>query len=656
MTRQPPSPPFPRNIWFALTLALLGLFTACEDTTVATDPAPVEPAPVPTVAFAQVGSPVITVVEFTGNPSRDASGSGDFNAYDTYVVGDEIRIDVKFNEPVVVTGGGDVRLRLDLGTDDATPGNSRRTLTHPRMFNGGRTMRFSYAVTSSDLDPDGVWVQTDASNRVVFEPHDDQRVVSAASCADTCVNADLTKSGLPTTGNPKKMVDGSASASGPRPSSATVDGKTATLIFDSVLDKSYANNFDLGFFFSLQGGYSHIYGGVGVNQHARAVSVSDSTVTLTFSRGALAGETVTLNYWYMDPMRPLRDTIGNFAPPIQDFPVTNVTGGAAGPVPVRSWLDGSSLRIRFAGDLDESSQPAGSAFQVRTEDPDGNGRAIAGTDTASVTGSEVAVTLAALDPNEKVVRASYAKPSANPLRGGGGDDVRSFDSLYVAPTYVGPPLTASFHGLPKAHDGARLFGFQIVFSEEFEGLRLTAFEAGALEVTNGRLVDVKRVTQGENRRVAVRVRPSSGEEMTLTLPGTTDCAAAGAICADDGRMLSGPVSATVTGPPLTAEFKGMPSTHNGKKLFGFVIVFSEEFEGLTLTGLKKALAVTNGRIVDVKRVTRGENRRVAVRVRPTSNDDITITLPAGSVSTASGRPLANTVSATVVGPGSEGDP
>ena len=106
----------------------------------------------------------------------------------------------------------------------------------------------------------------------------------------------------------------------------------------------------------------------------------------------------------------------------------------------------------------------------------------------------------------------------------------------------------AFHGLPKAHDGARLFGFQIVFSEEFEGLRLAAFDAGALEVTNGRLVDAKRVTQGENRRVAVRVRPSSGEEMTLTLPGTTDCAAAGAICANDGRMLSGPVSATVTGP------------------------------------------------------------------------------------------------------------
>ena len=644
-----------RNCCFTLTLALLGLFMACEDTTVATDPAPAEPAPqlpAPTGALhaTQVGTPVITVVEFTGNPSRDASGSGDFNAFDTYVEGDEIRIDVKFNEPVVVTGGGDVRLRLDLGPDDATPGNSRRTLTHPRMLNGGRWLRFSYAVTSSDLDPDGIWVQTDASNRVIFEPHDDQRVVSAASCADTCVDADLTKSGLPTTGNPKRKVDGSASASGPRPSSATVDGKTATLTFDAVVDNP--DNHNLAWFFSLHGGFNHFYGEIGTNQHPLRVSMSDSTLTMPFSRGALAGETVTLSYRYLEHKRPVRDTTGNYAPEIVDFPATNVTGGAAGPVPVRSWLDGSSLRIRFAGDLDESSLPAGSAFQVQTEDPDGNGRAITGTDTASVTGSEVAVTLtaAALGPNERVVRASYAKPSANPLRGG-GLDVRSFDSLYVAPTYVAKPLTASFHGLPNAHDGARLFGFRIVFSEEFEGLRLTAFEAGALEVTNGRLVDAKRVTRGENRRVAVRVRPSSGEDMTLTLPGTTDCAAAGAICADDGRMLSGPVSATVTGPPLTAEFRGMPSEHNGRKLFGFVIVFSEEFRGLKLTELAEALAVTSGRIVDARRVTRGENRRVAVRVRPSSNDDITITLPAGSVSTESGRPLANTVSATVAGPG-----
>ena len=67
-------------------------------------------------------------------------------------------------------------------------------------------------------------------------------------------------------------------------------------------------------------------------------------------------------------------------------------------------------------------------------------------------------------------------------------------------------------------------------------------------MTGGRLVDTKRATRGENRRVAVRVRPSSDEKMTLTLAATTDCAAASAICAADGRKLSRRVSATVAGP------------------------------------------------------------------------------------------------------------
>ena len=44
-------------------------------------------------------------------------------------------------------------------------------------------------------------------------------------------------------------------------------------------------------------------------------------------------------------------------------------------------------------------------------------------------------------------------------------------------------LTASFHGLPAAHDSSGLFSFEVRFNREFDGLRLRAFRAGALEVT-----------------------------------------------------------------------------------------------------------------------------------------------------------------------------
>ena len=111
-----------------------------------------------------------------------------------------------------------------------------------------------------------------------------------------------------------------------------------------------------------------------------------------------------------------------------------------------------------------------------------------------------------------------------------------------------PPLTATFHGLPDEHDGKKLFAFEVRFSEEFRGLDLAAFKAGALRVTNGRVIDAKRAVPGQNRSVTVRVRPSSFDDMTITLPATTDCAVASAICTHDGRKLSGTVTATVRGP------------------------------------------------------------------------------------------------------------
>ena len=105
-------------------------------------------------------------------------------------------------------------------------------------------------------------------------------------------------------------------------------------------------------------------------------------------------------------------------------------------------------------------------------------------------------------------------------------------------------------------------------------------------------------------------------------------------------------------PPLTAEFEGMPVEHDGRRLFTFVLAFSENFPGrFPYTTLRdSAFTVTNGRVRGAERVVKGENRRWRIKVRPSSNDDVSITLAAGAVSTAAGRPLSNTVSAGVAGP------
>ena len=127
--------------------------------------------------------------------------------------------------------------------------------------------------------------------------------------------------------------------------------------------------------------------------------------------------------------------------------------------------------------------------------------------------------------------------------------------------------------------------------------------------------------------------------------------------------LSSPIGATLgdgeaagtiiaVAPPLTASFAGMPAEHDGRKLFSFELVFSENFPGRLdyLVLRDRAFQVGNGRVREAKRAARGRNDRWTITVRPASSGDVTVTLPAGSVTTQAGRSLANTVTATVRGP------
>ena len=105
-------------------------------------------------------------------------------------------------------------------------------------------------------------------------------------------------------------------------------------------------------------------------------------------------------------------------------------------------------------------------------------------------------------------------------------------------------------------------------------------------------------------------------------------------------------------PPLTASFHGMPSEHDGQKLFSFELRFSENFPGrLDYKVLRdEAFQVTNGKVRKAKRVAPRQNQRWTISVRPSSHEAVTVTLPAGSVTIEDGRSLANTVTATVAGP------
>ena len=134
------------------------------------------------------------------------------------------------------------------------------------------------------------------------------------------------------------------------------------------------------------------------------------------------------------------------------------------------------------------------------------------------------------------------------------DDAGNAESLTSAATAAvaaapspPSPLTASVHNTPTSHDGQSAFTFELRFSEEF-GISYRTLRDHAFTVTGGTVKKAKRMEQGSNIQWRITVRPDSNSGVTIILPVTTDCAAEGAICTGDGRMLSSRVELTVLGP------------------------------------------------------------------------------------------------------------
>ena len=323
------------------------------------------------------------------------------------------------------------------------------------------------------------------------------------------------------------------------------------------------------------------------------------------------------------------------------------------------------------------------------------------------------------------------------------------------------PLTASFEGVPAAHDGEGGFRFRVAFSEDI-GISYRSLREDAFAVTGGRVTRGARV---DDRRdlFEMTVEPDGGGAVTIELPAGRECGVSGAICTtgENRRQLTNSPSATVAGPPderrtntaatgapaiggtprvgetltastsgiadadglddarfahqwmradadipgatgptytavaadegrrlkvrvgftddaghaeslasgatdavaarsapLTASFQAMPAEHRGEGGLHFRVAFSEDI-GISYRSLREdAFAVSGGRVTGGRRV---DDRRdlFRVTVRPDSDGDVTITLPAGRECGVSGaictkgenrRQLTNSPSATVTGP------
>ena len=134
-----------------------------------------------------------------------------------------------------------------------------------------------------------------------------------------------------------------------------------------------------------------------------------------------------------------------------------------------------------------------------------------------------------------------------------------------------PLLTAEFLESPESHDGESWFTFELRFSEEFS-LSYKTLRDHAFTVAGGNVDGARRMDRDSgtlNIHWEITVRPDRDGEVVITLPVTADCADDGAICTDDGLMLSHRRDLTVSGPesqvPEIADNRVKPDTWTSEK-------------------------------------------------------------------------------------------
>ena len=266
-------------------------------------------------------------------------------------------------------------------------------------------------------------------------------------------------------------------------------------------------------------------------------------------------------------------------------------------------------------------------------------------------------TLASADEGKTIkVRVSFTDD-------GGNQETRT--SAVTAAVAAAPtPLTAAIHDAPGSHNGQEKFTFELRFSEELgTGFSYKTLRDYAFTVTRGTVAGARRLDSDSdtpNIRWEISVTPDSTADVTVELPITTDCEAQGAICTADGTVLSSPLKFTVKGPPMTASFESVPTSHNGSDSFRIRIAFSEAPKsGFSYTTMRDhAFTVEGGTVTGARRLVSGSNIRWEVTVEPDSSGDVTITLPAttdcdaqGAICADGDEKLSSRLERTVSGPG-----
>ena len=231
----------------------------------------------------------------------------------------------------------------------------------------------------------------------------------------------------------------------------------------------------------------------------------------------------------------------------ESAPSTEATGTpreTTPPSPSSVSVNGATLTVTFDEALAEVQAPASTAFAVTVA---GNSR---GVSAVAVSGSAVTLTLVTAVSEGDAVTVDYTAPtgeSAARLQDLAGNAAASFSGLDAGnDTQAADQLTASAHDVPGSHDGSTVFTFELRFSENFH-LSYKTLRDHAFTVTGGEVTGARRLAPPSNIGWEIQVEPDGNGAATIVLPVTTDCTAEGAICTEEGRMLSGGLLLVVPG-------------------------------------------------------------------------------------------------------------
>ena len=333
--------------------------------------------------------------------------------------------------------------------------------------------------------------------------------------------------------------------------------------------------------------------------------------------------------------------------------------------------------VDAAADFIVTLDPAASVevtVEYATSDGTGANAAVAGEDYAARTGTltfapgetKKTVSVPILDDTVQDSGETFTLTLSNPAGGGAHLENAVATATIDNDEWQAPALTAEFLDLPASH-GGEAFTVELAFSEHFS-VSYRTLRDHAFTVTGGAVTKARRLEPGKNRRWEITVEVDPGaDDVTVTLPATSDCAATGAICTADSRGVSEAVSLNVprnaparADVPFTVAFAGVPLQHDGSGNVVFEVRFSKNPGSYSYRTLRDATLDIRQ---DGQRVTPKVRRRAPpsneawqVTVTPVSNSDMTITIAAttdcsanGAVC-ADGERLSNDATATVLGP------